>query len=456
MKTKLIIGSFLALAGAAHAQWSGSSSTTGNIYRSGNVGIGSGMTSPGYALDINGSAINDGMRITMPSTGTGGASIFLNNQNSGGHNYVLQSTGTANGQGVGHFTIYDNTAGKDRLFINSTGNVGIGTTSPYGKLNVVETTIANSTCGYFSISNTSGTQVEGVRGEADGTYTNVGGIFLGGSNSGSSVFNIGVWGVVAYATSTNNWAGYFNGRTYCPAGVFSSSDKKLKNNIQPLTGAMDKIKLLKPSTYTFKTEEYSQMGLPEGRQMGLIAQEVETIFPEIVAEVKEASYKNRAGERIVTNPDHKSINYTNLIPVLIAGIQEQELTIESLGKTIQSLQNQLDAQKQITDQLSQKSSGTTGINSINPIETGFQMSQNEPNPFTHETVVKYTLPETISNAFMAVYDLTGKQISTFPINLKGSSSITITSEKLAAGIYIYSIVADGKVVDSKRMIVAEK
>ena len=57
---------------------------------------------------------------------------------------------------------------------------------------------------------------------------------------------------------------------------------------------------------------------------------------------------------------------------------------------------------------------------------------------------------------MAVYDLTGKQLTTFPIEQKGSSSLTITSEKLAAGIYIYSIVADGKVVDSKRMIVAEK
>jgi hypothetical protein len=70
--------------------------------------------------------------------------------------------------------------------------------------------------------------------------------------------------------------------------------------------------------------------------------------------------------------------------------------------------------------------------------------------------VKYTLPQSISDAFMAVYDLTGKQITTFPIRDKGTSSLTITSENLAAGIYIYSIVADGKVVDSKRMIVAEK
>lgn len=103
--------------------------------------------------------------------------------------------------------------------------------------------------------------------------------------------------------------------------------------------------------------------------------------------------------------------------------------------------------------LSQK---LTGIHSPGSIETGFRMSQNEPNPFAHETVVKYTLPQTVTNAFMVVYDLTGKQITTFPITGKGSSSLIVTSEKLAAGIYIYSIVADGKVMDSKRMIVAEK
>lgn len=136
------------------------------------------------------------------------------------------------------------------------------------------------------------------------------------------------------------------------------------------------------------------------------------------------------------------LNYNGFIALLAKGIQEQQAIIE--------------AQQSQINELTEKISSVTGINTINTVETGFQMSQNEPNPFTHETVVKYTIPQSISNAFMAVYDLTGKQIATFPIDQKGSSSITITSEKLAAGIYIYSIVADGKVIDSKRMIVAEK
>ena len=87
---------------------------------------------------------------------------------------------------------------------------------------------------------------------------------------------------------------------------------------------------------------------------------------------------------------------------------------------------------------------------------GFSMEQNIPNPFSRETVVNYTLPQQTGSAYMAVYDLSGKQIASFPLNQKGSSAITISSEKLAAGVYIYSIIDDGKLMDSKRMIVEDK
>ena len=57
---------------------------------------------------------------------------------------------------------------------------------------------------------------------------------------------------------------------------------------------------------------------------------------------------------------------------------------------------------------------------------------------------------------MIVYDLQGKQLQSFPITQRGASSITITSDNLAAGMYLYSLVADGSVVGTKRMVVANK
>jgi hypothetical protein len=101
------------------------------------------------------------------------------------------------------------------------------------------------------------------------------------------------------------------------------------------------------------------------------------------------------------------------------------------------------------------SGNATGIQQSNSAAEGFALDQNIPNPFSSETVIKYTLPQEIKTASLIVYDLSGKQLTSFPLE-RTTTSITITSEKLAAGIYIYSVMADGKIMDSKRMIVADK
>jgi hypothetical protein len=414
----------------------------------GNVGIGT--TGPGNKLEVSSNQANDGVKVIQT---TGQAAAFhLENQTSGGRHWALFSTGAGNTQGAGHFSIYDYNSNTDRFFIDgSTGYVGIGTTSPLARLYVEETSATSGGAGYFEMNVSSAGQNTGLRGFGSGSSgSNQGGIFAA-TGTGQ---NMGVWSVVS--GNPGDWAGYFNGdvnivgKAYCTLNMWSS-DRKLKKDIQPLTNSMAKITQLKPSSYLFRRDEFKTSNLPEGLQLGLIAQELEEVFPELVSELGEQPMLDEKGKISGTTPGHKVVNYIGLIPVLIGGMQEQQ-------QLIVSQQKQLDDQKALINELTQKMSGTTatGVNSIPSVDTGFQMSQNEPNPFTHETVVKYTLPQTIGNAFMAVYDLTGKQIATFAINEKGSSSLTITSEKLAAGIYIYSIVADGKVVDSKRMIVSEK
>lgn len=86
---------------------------------------------------------------------------------------------------------------------------------------------------------------------------------------------------------------------------------------------------------------------------------------------------------------------------------------------------------------------------------GFYMEQNIPNPYSDETMIKYALPQTVNSAYMAVYDLSGKQLATFPME-KGSTSLTVSGRDLAAGIYLYSVIADGKVMSTKRMVVSGK
>jgi len=87
----------------------------------GNVGIGT--TSPSAPLDISSSA-------------TGGTTIELDNTSTGGRNWTLYSSGSGNSFGAGKFALYDADAASVRMLVDTSGNVGIGTTSPITKLDV--------------------------------------------------------------------------------------------------------------------------------------------------------------------------------------------------------------------------------------------------------------------------------------------------------------------------------
>lgn len=304
----------------------------------------------------------------------------------------------------------------------------------------------------------------GVSGEADGGASSYGVAGTAGNSCGSGNVTIGVYGKLAPSTGpgsaficagvygddwstggtggsgpSGNWGGFFVGDVVSTTNYYIYSDKKIKTNIKPLTNALDKIMLLKPSTYTLKSDEYKGLSLTTRPQIGLIAQEVEEVFPDLV---KESGLPGRdeKGNLIATGETAKSVNYLNLVPVLIAGMQEQ--------------QKQIAEQRELIYELSQKLATKTGLNELSN-SNGFAMLQNEPNPFNGETVIKYTLPAQVKTATLFVYDLTGKQIAALPITEKGSSSVTLTSDKLSAGIYIYSLVADNKIIDSKRMVVAD-
>jgi hypothetical protein len=504
MKTKSILGCLIVLAvsGYSQATWNGSG-TTGNAYRDGRIGINN--ATPQCELDIVTSDPNSaagGAGISQNAS-TGSAALHLYTANSGGKTWSIYSLGNSNhvsGSSSGDFSIFDNSTFANRFIIKgSNGNIGIGTNNPslaklqveladapiaarftangayggatatYALVTRVDQWNTSTSAANFGIHSTAtasnpywGTSYA-VYGSGENSKYCYGGFFR--SLTGGTTANYGIYAAASGAAT--NWAGYFSGNVYRSGTDNFTSDRKLKNEIEPITNALDKLLQLKPSSYVFKTEEFEMMNLPEGKQMGLIAQDLEQVFPELVTDMPEMKIHDKDG-KTTTIPEFKSVQYISLIPILISGIQEQQEIINEQKKSNEALsvqlndqqsqlenqQKQLDEQKNIIEQLSKKAGVTTGINTNGDI-TGFQMSQNIPNPFTNETVIKYTLPQTVTQASMVVYDLTGKQITSFPIN-KNNSSVTITSEKLSAGIYIYSIVADGQLLDSKRMVVAEK
>ena len=233
-----------------------------------------------------------------------------------------------------------------------------------------------------------------------------------------------------------------------------NSDKRLKNNIRTLKNQLSLIQRLRPTTYHFNGRSAKR------KVYGLIAQEVQKVIPDIVLE--------NDGD----NEEQKTlgISYTELIPVLIAGIQEQQAIIQKQNEDNQTQQKQLanltekfnnqetaiNQLKELVQQLADKPSKKSAIPHLHQYQLSLKkqagLSQNQPNPFYQNTTIHYFIPENTKDAYLQVTSLSGTEIGKTPILETGNGQITIQTENYPIGTYYYSLVVDGKVVETKKMI----
>lgn len=87
--------------------------------------------------------------------------------------------------------------------------------------------------------------------------------------------------------------------------------------------------------------------------------------------------------------------------------------------------------------------------------TDVVLYQNTPNPFSNETEIKYSVPESAGNAAINVYSLNGNLLFTKQITQLGNGSVTINGNELEAGTYIYTLSVNGVEIDSKQMILVK-
>ena len=156
---------------------------------------------------------------------------------------------------------------------------------------------------------------------------------------GGSGVNYGIYG--SAGGGSYNYAGYFAGDLVYTGTLNGVSDERFKENVQPFRNALSKIKLMDVHTFNFiQMEEEKQLVLPEGKQIGLIAQELEEILPELVVDNVHSYDKNggiEGAEKDMEKIEYKGINYIGLIPVLIEAMKEQQQQIEELQQQIKEL-----------------------------------------------------------------------------------------------------------------------
>ncbi len=232
---------------------------------------------------------------------------------------------------------------------------------------------------------------------------------------------------------------YVDGNTYT-TGSYISSDRRLKKEIKPMKGALARLQEIEGVTYEYEQARYKERNLPEGEQIGLLAQNVQEIFPDLVQEDEEG---------------YLAVNYDGMIPVIIEALKEisrehrpaqSQEQVDLLMKENAVLQQRLAAIEQVLQQ-----------NNLTPSVTGLKGSlhQNRPNPVQGSSSIAYRTALQAQSVSIKVYNLEGQQVANFQNLSAGQGEVQLQSQQLPAGTYIYHLVVDGEAIDSKRMLVAQ-
>jgi len=286
-----------------------------------NVGIGT--RTPEQRLSVNG-AMN----------------IDQGNQNNGTTDFAL-SFGHASGEaiasrrtvGVNQFGLDFYTQFAARMSITQSGNVGVGTNNPSARLDVRDGSGGSLSGAHVQIGAPVANADEKIIGFGDSTFVCLGPcVSIGEADADNRMvlradsFRVKGGSFSPYTDnfnklgeSSNRWS-----EVWAVNGVIQTSDARLKQRIVNLRYGLSQVMQLRPVTFQWKD------GSDRRTHLGLIAQEVERVMPEMI-------------ERGTDTSQPLGMNYDNLIPVLIKAVQQQQGALERSQAEIKNLRAENEA-----------------------------------------------------------------------------------------------------------------
>jgi len=302
--------------------------------------VGIGTTSPSEILDLESS---NATKTALDINNTGGGDPKINFQLAGSSTY---SMGIDNSDGD-KFKIGTSALETGTILTIDGSLVGIGISTPTSTLTINGTTEAYQNIYVRGTLNDATNQLRLLNDNTD-TYIDFhgGSMFFRDEGAGTAVFTLDdATGYVGIGCNTPQYALHVIGDIASSATVRTTnalvtgaitacSDFRYKKEISPLNNSLHNVLNLSGVTYFWKTDEFPNKKFSADRQIGVIAQEVEKIYPELV----------------FTDIDgYKSVDYSRFTPILLEAMKEQQKLIEQQKTELETqkrmlyqIQNQLD------------------------------------------------------------------------------------------------------------------
>lgn len=254
------------------------------------------------------------------------------------------------------------------------------------------------------------------------------------------------------------------------------SDGRFKKNVEENVVGLEFISKLRPVTYTLdvngiehflnkETGTINDKTAPEQnsndqteiankeslRYSGFIAQEVEDA-------AKKAGYNFSGIDAPKNTTDLYGLRYADFVVPLVKSVQELEAIINKKDEELKNLQNKLSHLQNILLQkgyLSPEEIKSENISTNQISLTGAILEQNIPNPFSSETIIKYYLPASPGTAKIIIANSEGVIMKSIEIDHKGPGQVQIKPFGLPTGNYVYSLVVDDRIIDSKQMVLSK-
>ena len=370
------------------------------------------------------------------------------NQNTTGN----LNTAVGNSALWGNMTGSDNTAvGEEALggSIDGNYNTAVGSRSLWSHSNDTGISFghgsSNTAVGYEALRDlTNGTDNVAIGMHAMLTNKSGNSNIAIGSAAGPNIDGCNNTTAIGYGvrTTASNQVRIGNGAVISVGGYMgwsSFADDRAQKNIKTNVPGLNFINQLQPITYNLDLTAISalngEMTASQRSYTGFSAKEVED------------AAKNIGYDFSGVDMDEKgiySLRYAEFTVPLVKAVQE-------LSAKNEALQQQVNTLTQLVNQLLQGN----GINTPSGVYGAASLQQIFPNPFNQVATIRYVLPQSFHSAKIVVTDTSGKVVKQLPLSGQGAGAITIEAGYLHTGIYQYSLQVDGKLIDTKKMIVTE-